>query len=170
MRVHRNQYRFQCCIVVGQCEHSLSSSHSVNINRAWFILIDSERKSECDATRHVHKQNDVTSAPVFPLVHSEIPPLKSDPHCNSFQKVTLYLRQKSVHNTDIVKDMFLCVRRSRGEIVHQTSASTLQQLCDDASDTVLIENNGVTPEWAATYFLLTPLFSMRTESLGSLQS
>ena len=26
--------------------------------------------------------------------------------------------------------------------LHKVSASTLQQLCDDASDTILIENNG----------------------------
>ena len=35
---------------------------------------------------------------------------------------------------------------SLGVHLHQVSASTLQQLCDDASDTVLIENNGVTPD------------------------
>ena len=38
----------------------------------------------------------------------------------------------------------------RGECVrvhlHQASASTLQQLCDDASNTALIENNGIAPE------------------------
>ena len=31
--------------------------------------------------------------------------------------------------------------------LHQVSVSTLQQLCDDASDAVFIENNGVTLEW-----------------------
>ena len=31
--------------------------------------------------------------------------------------------------------------------LHQASASTLRQLCDDASNSVLIENNGVTSEW-----------------------
>ena len=50
MRVDSNQIRFQCCIVVGQCEHRLSSSHSVSTIIAWFILIDSERKSDGDAT------------------------------------------------------------------------------------------------------------------------
>ena len=34
--------------------------------------------------------------------------------------------------------------------IHQASVSMLQQLCDDASDTVLIENNGVTQKWVAT--------------------
>ena len=28
----------------------------------------------------------------------------------------------------------------------------LQQLCDDTSDTVVIENNGVTPEWGCNPF------------------
>ena len=36
--------------------------------------------------------------------------------------------------------------------LHQTSASTLRQLCDDANDSVLIENNGVTPEWGYKLF------------------
>ena len=31
--------------------------------------------------------------------------------------------------------------------LHQASASTLQQLCDDACNSVVNENNGVTPEW-----------------------
>ena len=43
------------------------------------------------------------------------------------------------------------------------SVSTLRQLCDDASESVLIENNVVTPDWA------TPLLSMTTESLPSSQ-
>ena len=34
--------------------------------------------------------------------------------------------------------------------LHQASASMLRQLCDDASDTVLIENNGAAWEWVAT--------------------
>ena len=33
------------------------------------------------------------------------------------------------------------------------SESTLRQLCDEASDTVLIENSGVTRKWVATPFL-----------------
>ena len=33
---------------------------------------------------------------------------------------------------------------------HRASESTVQQLCDDASDTVLIENNGVAPKRVAT--------------------
>ena len=34
--------------------------------------------------------------------------------------------------------------------LHQASASTLQQLCDDASDSVLIENNGAASEWGCS--------------------
>ena len=37
--------------------------------------------------------------------------------------------------------------------LHQTSQSTLRQLCDDASDTVLVEHNGVTLEWGCNPFL-----------------
>ena len=36
--------------------------------------------------------------------------------------------------------------------LHWASASTLRQHCDDASDTAVIENNGVTSEWVATLF------------------
>ena len=38
--------------------------------------------------------------------------------------------------------------------LHQASAlaSTLQQLCNDACDSVLIENNGVAPEWGCNLF------------------
>ena len=37
--------------------------------------------------------------------------------------------------------------------LHQVSASTLRQRCDDASDTVLMENNGVAPEWGCNQSL-----------------
>ena len=37
--------------------------------------------------------------------------------------------------------------------LHQESASTLRQLCDDASDIVLIENNGVSQKCVATLIL-----------------
>ena len=39
--------------------------------------------------------------------------------------------------------------------LHQASASAsvLWKLCDDASNTVLIENNGVAPEWGCSQFL-----------------
>ena len=50
--------------------------------------------------------------------------------------------------------------------LHQASESMLRQLCDDASDTVLIENNGVAPE-VTTHFQATPLFSIRTVLLVS---
>ena len=36
--------------------------------------------------------------------------------------------------------------------LHQTLASMLLQLCDDACDSVLIENNGVAPEWGCNLF------------------
>ena len=49
--------------------------------------------------------------------------------------------------------------------LHQASTSTLRQLCDDASGTVLIESNGVTGKWVATQSGATPLFSMRTASI-----
>ena len=53
------------------------------------------------------------------------------------------LRSSSIH---VVKRLI----RVR---LHQTSASTLRQLCDDASDTALIENNGVASKWVAALFL-----------------
>ena len=34
--------------------------------------------------------------------------------------------------------------------LHRVSVSTLRPLCDDASYSVLIENNGVTEKWIAT--------------------
>ena len=37
--------------------------------------------------------------------------------------------------------------------LHRASASMLRQLYDDASDTVLIENNGVAPNWGCNPFL-----------------
>ena len=36
--------------------------------------------------------------------------------------------------------------------LHQASVSTMRQLCDDASDSDLIENNGVTPDWGCNPF------------------
>ena len=49
--------------------------------------------------------------------------------------------------------------------LHQASASTLRPLCDDTSDTSLIENNGL-----QSHSGVTPLFSMRTVLLTSSQS
>ena len=57
----------------------------------------------------------------------------------------------------------------RGDL-DQALVSTLRQLWDDVSDTVLIENHGVTPDWGCNPFLVTQLFSMRTVSLDLLQS
>ena len=36
--------------------------------------------------------------------------------------------------------------------LHQASASMLQQCCDDTTDTVLIESNGVAPDWSCKPF------------------
>ena len=36
--------------------------------------------------------------------------------------------------------------------LHKASESTLRQLCDDASDTVLVEHNGVTLDWGCNPF------------------
>ena len=43
--------------------------------------------------------------------------------------------------------------------LHQALASTLLQLYDNASDTVLIENNGVVPEWGCNPFRVTLVFN-----------
>ena len=69
---------------------------------------------------------------------------------------------------DIISDITaltptLCVR----VYLHQVSASMLWQLCDDASNTVVIQNNRITSEWVCNP---TPLFSIRTVSLASSQS
>ena len=55
------------------------------------------------------------------------------------------------------------LRELESSHLHQTSTSTLLQLCDDACDTVLIEISGVALEWVATQFQASPLISMRTE-------
>ena len=78
--------------------------------------------------------------------------------------------------------MFVVMNLSRAHL-HQASAlgpirarllrvseSTLQQLCDDASNPVLIENNSVTQKWVSTHSGVTLFFSMRTVLLMSLQS
>ena len=44
------------------------------------------------------------------------------------------------------------------------------QLCNDSSDSVPNENNGVDPECVAIHFWATVLFSMRTESLALSQN
>ena len=57
--------------------------------------------------------------------------------------------------------------------LHQVSVSMFQQLSDDTSNSVLIENNAFTRKWVATsepHSGGTPLFSMATESLALLQS
>ena len=37
--------------------------------------------------------------------------------------------------------------------LHQASASTLRQFCDDTRDSVLFENNEIAPEWGCNPFL-----------------
>ena len=55
-----------------------------------------------------------------------------------------------MHNRLIIT--IVCCQRLRAHL-HQKSASTLRQLSDDASDAILIENNGVAPEWGYNAFL-----------------
>ena len=47
--------------------------------------------------------------------------------------------------------------------LHQASASTWRQLSNDASDSVLIENNGVAPEWGCNPFWSYPLLLPATK-------
>ena len=50
---------------------------------------------------------------------------------------------------------FLCMKIIDSSIrtrLHQTSATTLQQLCDDVMDFVISENNGVPGNWVAVPF------------------
>ena len=46
----------------------------------------------------------------------------------------------------------LSVKRTIRVRLHQAPVSMLPQLCDEASDTVLIENNGFTLEWSCKLF------------------
>ena len=46
-----------------------------------------------------------------------------------------------------ISEVLLFQRTPLRAHLHQASASTLRQLSDDACNSVLIENNGVTPEW-----------------------
>ena len=62
----------------------------------------------------------------------------------------IYLFSVYVIETRLTKyDATMNGRRFRARL-HQASVSTLRQLCDDASDTVLIENNGVVKNGVAT--------------------
>ena len=47
--------------------------------------------------------------------------------------------------------------------LHQVSESTLQQLCNNTSNTSLIENNGITPEWGCNTFSSDPIVTGRNE-------
>ena len=66
--------------------------------------------------------------------------------------------------------LYLVVNGSLGALLHQASQSTLRPLCDDTSDSVLIEIKGDAWKWVAIHFGATSLFSMGTGSLASLQS
>ena len=54
-------------------------------------------------------------------------------------------------------------------LLHQASASILQELCDDASNTPFIETMGTLHNGFAAHFQATPLFSMKVELLASSQ-
>ena len=61
--------------------------------------------------------------------------------------ILMRLRNQSQRGSSI-----LVVKRLVRAHLHQRSPSTLRQLCDDASDIVLIQNNGVASKWVATPF------------------
>ena len=49
-----------------------------------------------------------------------------------------------------VRLLFVAIFHNVRAHLHQASKSTLRQLCDDASDTALIENNVMSRKWVAT--------------------
>ena len=53
--------------------------------------------------------------------------------------------------------------------LHQASATKLQQLCDDARDIVINENNGVPGNWVAAPFWSDSIVFMQMVSLASLK-
>ena len=55
-------------------------------------------------------------------------------------------------------------KRSLKADLHQVSASTLRQLWDDAGDSVLIESNGVAPEWGCNPFSSDSIVTVRNSS------
>ena len=59
------------------------------------------------------------------------------------------INDKDQHFSQRGQSKFVDEERAR---LHQASASTLRQLSDDACDFVLIENNGVAPEWGCNLF------------------
>ena len=63
---------------------------------------------------------------------------------------------------------YCVIKHFLGPVYTDRQTQKLQQLCNDASDTVLIESNGVTPDWSCNPFLVTPLSSMRTVQLLTL--
>ena len=63
---------------------------------------------------------------------------------------------KPPQNTPVTShcmEYLTCITTPLRVCLHQASASTLQQLCDDASDTVLIEN-----KWSPSRQGLQPIF------------
>ena len=69
---------------------------------------------------------------------------------------------------NIVLNIGRCEQGLRARL-HWASASTWHQLCDDASDTSLIEYNEVPAKGVATHSRATPLYSMRKVWLASSQ-
>ena len=57
-------------------------------------------------------------------------------------------------------------KRSLKAGLQQVSVSTLRQLSDDASDSVLIESNGVAPEWGCNPFSSNSIVTVRNSSGG----
>ena len=59
------------------------------------------------------------------------------------------------HEWVLWQEMVVFILNANADVrahLHQASASTLWQLCDDAYDPVLIENIRVTPEWSCNPF------------------
>ena len=55
--------------------------------------------------------------------------------------------------------VYVCYCRYLRACLYQGSVSTLRQYRDDASNTVLIEHNGATPEWGCNPFLSDSIVS-----------
>ena len=69
------------------------------------------------------------------------------PDTNGFQTHFLRMSKSGLVHTETLR-LFCNVK----VYLHQESTSMLQQLSDDISNTVLIENNGVAPDWSCNPF------------------
>ena len=71
--------------------------------------------------------------------------------------VTVYVYSRLIHterkntNSKTETTLNFVVETVRASL-HRASASTLQQFCDDANNTCLIESNAVAPKWVSTPF------------------